>query len=62
MKHSPISVPSALAGSLAFALVAAMPAPAGAQSAKAELTIDVATHATPGSVGLCSTVPSNVCP
>lgn len=51
MKHSPVFLPSALAGSLAVALLAAMPAPAGAQSAKAELTIDVATHATPGMAG-----------
>ena len=51
MKLSPISAPSALAGSLAFALAAALPAPAGAQSGKAELTIDVATHTSPGMGG-----------
>src|SRR5690606_36091294 len=51
MKHSPVSFPSALAGSLALVLGSAVPGPAGAQSAKARLTIDVATHATPGMAG-----------
>lgn len=49
MKHSRIPAPSALAGALALAT--ALPAPAVAQSAKAELTIDVATHTAPGMAG-----------
>lgn len=43
---------SPVAPALAFALAAALSAPAGAQSPQADLYIDVATHAMPGMGGL----------
>src|SRR5690606_16514739 len=48
MQLSSSFVPSALA----FALAAAVSAPAGAQSTQADLYIDVATHTMPGMGGL----------
>jgi len=47
MQRSPFLLPSALA----FALAAVLSTPTRAQSAKAELYIDVATHASPGMPG-----------
>src|SRR3546814_20978808 len=48
-----MQLPSSLVPSaLAFALAAAASAPAGAQSAQADLYIDVATHTMPGMGGL----------